>query len=195
MIELVLASQSPRRQELLAKFGYPFLTCPAVGEEFMDPSLSPCDLVQSLAREKALEVGKKHPNALVIGADTVVVLNKTVFGKPKDEEEAISMITQLQGNTHTVYTGVCLTSPEKTVVFQEATLLTMRPLSSEEIRGYVAQGESLDKAGGYGIQGKGAYLTQKIEGDFFNVMGLPLCRLGLELSGFGLHLFGSEGHI
>lgn len=193
MIELVLASQSPRRQELLSTLGYPFTQCPAVGEEVLDPSLSPDALVESLAKQKAKEVLTKHPNCLILGSDTLVVLGDKVFGKPKDEADAIAMITALQGNTHHVYTGACLMTAEKTVLFHEVTALTMRSLTQKQVVDYVAQGESMDKAGGYGIQGLGAWLTESITGDYFNVMGLPLCALGKHLATFGIELFGSEG--
>lgn len=189
---LILASQSPRRKELLGQLGYPFTVCPAQGEEVMDTSVPPDVLVGELASQKALEVMYEHRNAVVIGADTVVVVDNTLLGKPKDKEEAIAMVTLLQGNTHTVYTGVCVVEECRQALFTEKTEVTMRALTPEQVRAYVAQGESMDKAGGYGIQGLGAWLVEEIKGDYFNVMGLPLCALGKILPDFGIELFGSE---
>ncbi len=194
MKELVLASQSPRRQELMATLGYPFTICPAVGEEVIDQNLEPSHLVMSLAKQKAEEVIQKYPLAVVIGADTVVVLQGVIFGKPKTEKEAFSMLKALQGDTHTVYTGVCLMEQGKeTHLSFCATKVKMMPLSDGDIKAYIAAGESMDKAGAYGIQGKGAWLMEGIEGDYFNVVGLPLCTLGQELKKFDIHLLGSEG--
>lgn len=195
MKKLVLASQSPRRQELLKTLNYPFIVCPAVGEEVMDEKIPASALAEELARQKATEVGEKHPDALVIGADTVVLVGENLLGKPKTEEEALSMIALLQGKTHQVITGVCVLEGgenPKSTNFSVTTSVTMRSLSEREIQAYVAQGESMDKAGAYGIQGKGAWLIKKVEGDYFNVVGLPLCPLGEVLQEYGIPLFGSE---
>lgn len=192
MRKLVLASQSPRRKELLEKLAHPFEVCPAVGEEVMDGSLSPDDLVESLAQQKAREVFALHSDHVVIGADTVVALEGEVFGKPKDEGEAIQMISRLQGKTHHVFTGVCICAQGKERVFHEKTAVRMKTLSPSEVKAYVSQGESMDKAGAYGLQSLGAWLVESIEGDMFNVIGLPLCALGKVLPDFGIELFGNE---
>lgn len=193
MKQLILASQSPRRRELMETLRYPFLTIPAVGEEVIDPTLSPSDLVQKLAQQKAEEISKAQPTAVVIGADTLVVLGKEIFGKPKTQEEAWSMLGKLQGTMHQVYTGVCVCEAGKLHSFYSCTQVSVRSLSEAEVKNYVAQGESMDKAGAYGIQGKGAWLIDRVEGDYFNVVGLPLCQLGQVLESFGIPLFGSEG--
>ncbi len=196
MKQLILASQSPRRKELLEKLGHPFLVCPAVGEEVMDDSLMPSALVESLAKQKAEEVAKKYPQDIVLGADTVVVVDGTVFGKPKSEAEAVEMVLRLQVRAHQVFTGVCLWSKEKTISFSEESQVILRPLSRKQVESYVARGESLDKAGGYGIQTVGAFFVEGIRGDFFNVMGLPLCALGKVLPEFSVPVFGEvEGEI
>lgn len=194
MKQLILASQSPRRQELLGRLDLPFLVCPAQGEEIIDPTLSPPDLVAQLAQQKAEEILATHPDAVVIGSDTMVVLGDRILGKPKDEGEAFAMITALQGKTHQVFTGVALLSAQKKTVFSQEAKVTMCPLTPEQVQYYIDQGESLDKAGGYGIQGIGACFIQGIEGDFFNVMGLPLCAVTQALGEFGLGVFAKEEH-
>lgn len=190
--KLVLASGSPRRKELLESLGHPFLVCPAVKEEVILPHLSPEEMVTSLAEQKAAEVAEKHPDALVIGGDTLVLLDGTLLGKPKTKEEAEHMIQSLQGRSHQVLTGVSLQSKENTVTFVETSHVTFRGLTPKQVKGYVAKGESLDKAGGYGIQGAGAFLVESIAGDYYNVMGLPLCALGKQLEAFGWSVFGGE---
>lgn len=192
-LHLVLASQSPRRMELLESLGYPFTTCPAVGEEVILPHYTPGEMVQSLAEQKAKEVAEKYPDSVVIGGDTLVLFQGNLLGKPKSTEQAEEMIASLQGNTHQVLTGVCITSKEKTISFVEESHVTFRCLTPSQVSHYVARGESLDKAGGYGIQGAGAFLVERLEGDFYNVMGLPLCALGKKLGEFGLFPFGEEG--
>lgn len=192
-MNLVLASQSPRRQELLAGiFSGTFLICPAQGEEVLTPGLAPGLLVEQLALEKMKEVQAKYPQDLILGADTVVALEGKILGKPKDLEEAQAMLTRLSGRTHRVYTGVALGSPDRVEAFHQMAKVTFRPLTQEQIRRYLDQGESLDKAGAYGIQKAGALLVQGIEGDFYTVMGLPLCRLGQALEKFGIPLWGGK---
>ncbi len=189
MKKLILASQSPRRQELLSRLAIPFQIIPAQGEEVVDPSLSPQDLVVQLAKQKAEEIFQQQPEALVLGADTLVVIGQEILGKPKDEAHAFAMLSALQGKTQSVWTGVCLRSREKTTLFAQETKVIMCALTAEQIRHYIAQGESMDKAGAYGIQGIGASFVQGIEGDFFNVMGLPVSAVAQALGEFGLGLF------
>ncbi len=186
--QIILASASPRRAELFQRLGIPFDIIPATGEEVVDPNLSPSDLVLSLAKAKSLEISQKYPHALVIGADTLVAQKTQIFGKPQSEEDAFAQLSKLQGKVHHVYTGVYLSG----VVdhgFVERTAVLFRKLSPGEIQGYLAQGESMDKAGSYGIQGKGALLIEQIQGDYHNVVGLPLCALAQALSRANYQLF------
>lgn len=190
MKELVLASKSPRRKELMDTFGHPFTICPAEEEEIIDQSLAPSELVMALAKQKAEEVIQKHPHAVVVGADTVVVLQGVIFGKPKTEEQAFSMLEALQGNWHTVYTGLCIMEEGQESHHSFcATKVEMMPLSDRDIKAYIAQGESMDKAGAYGIQGYGALLVAGIDGDYYTVMGLPVAPLGRVLEELGVSLF------
>lgn len=183
---LILASQSPRRRELLEQIGISdFAVRPAKGEETAPAGLSPAELVDFLSRQKAGEVSAACPGDIVVAADTVVVLDGRVLGKPKTPEEAAEMLTALSGRAHTVYTGVTVRRGGEAVTEHEATSVRFRPLSQAEIAAYVSTGEPMDKAGAYGIQGRGALLVEGISGDYFNVMGLPVCRLARILARFG----------
>ena len=185
---IILASQSPRRRELLAQMGVTdFIVRPAQGEEIADPALTPGKLVEALSLQKGLEVAARSaPEDLVIAADTVVAVGDRVLGKPRSREEAAEMLSALSGRTHTVYTGVTLCRGENILTEHEATAVTFRPLTPGEIAAYVATGEPMDKAGAYGIQGVGSLLVEGISGDYFNVVGLPICRLGRMLARFGV---------
>ena len=177
--ELVLASGSPRRRELLERFGYPFKIIPARGEERPPEGLTPGETVIALAEQKAREVAALCTGtAVVVGADTVVERDGVLLGKPRTEQEAYDMLLSLSGRSHRVFTGLCVISGERVLTGYEETAVHFRPLTPEEIRAYVATGEPMDKAGAYACQGVGALFVEKLEGDFFNVMGLPLCRLG-----------------
>ena len=182
---MILASASPRRKELLALAGYDFTVETAAVEETYDPTLPPEQIVMHLAAIKSAPVAARHPNETVIGADTVVVLDETILGKPRSEEDAKAMLRLLSGRVHQVYTGVCLRRGETKVCFHECTLVHFKVLTEEEIAAYVATGEPMDKAGSYGIQGKGCILVEGIEGDYFNVIGLPVSRLYDEIKAFG----------
>lgn len=182
---MILASASPRRKELLTLAGYDFTTETAAVEETYDPTLPPEQIVIYLAAIKSAPVAQRHPTELVIGADTVVVLDETILGKPHSAEEAKAMLRLLSGRTHQVYTGVCLRQGEKCVCFHECTLVRFKVLTEEEIAAYVATGEPMDKAGSYGIQGKGCILVEGIEGDYFNVIGLPVSHLYDEIKSWG----------
>ena len=185
---IILASQSPRRRELLGQMGFSdFIIRPAVGEEKADLSLSPARLVEDLSLQKGLEVAASAaPGDLVIAADTVVAVDGQILGKPHSPQEAAEMLCALSGRTHTVYTGVTLCRDGEVLTEHEATSVRFRPLTREEIEAYVATGEPMDKAGAYGIQGIGSLLVEGIEGDYFNVVGLPVCRLGRMLARFGV---------
>ena len=174
---LVLASSSPRRVELLKMAGYEFTAAPTdVSEEYLRGT-PPMQIVEQLATRKASAAAKENPQATVLGADTLVVLKGRVLGKPKDEADAKAMLALLAGNVHQVYTGYCIISGSNLLCGHECTSVEFYPLNETEINAYVATGESMDKAGAYGIQGRGALLIKRIDGDFYNVMGLPIGKI------------------
>ena len=179
-ISLILASRSPRRRLLLERLGLSPVVAPSDLDEVWPKESSPAEAVEKLALDKAIEVARGYPDALTLGADTVVVLGGEVLGKPADRDEAHRMLSRLSGRTHTVYTGVALVQPSsaRRVAFHEATDVTFTTLSESDIARYVAGGSPLDKAGAYGIQDDhGALFVARIDGDFYNVIGLPLHRL------------------
>lgn len=174
---VVLASASPRRRELLDLIGIQHIVDPADIDESIRGAELPADYAERLAREKALKVAERHPGALVIAADTIVVLGSQVMGKPRTELEAASMLAALGGMTHTVVTGVACVFNGALESSVDDVSVTFRSLSAQEIDEYVATGEPMDKAGSYGIQGYGATIVSRIDGDYFAVMGLSLVRL------------------
>jgi len=179
-VPLVLASQSPRRRQLLERLQIPFSVHPSDTDEVIPPGCTPADAVRHLARQKADAVAPGFPDALTLGADTVVVLDGVVLGKPNDAAEAAEMLASLSGRSHTVFTGIALVHPatERSVEAFEATEVTFAPLHPAEIEAYVRSGSPMDKAGGYGIQDDaGALLIEGVRGDYYNVVGLPLHRL------------------
>lgn len=186
MKKIILASASPRRKELLEQIGLSFQIEPARGKEHIT-SVIPREVVEELSYQKAMEVAELHrdEDALILGADTIVVYDNQIMGKPADEEEAKAMLRQLSGKTHCVFTGVTAVlweNKEKTVrTFSEKTEVTFYPMSEEEIMFYVKTREPMDKAGAYGIQGIGAKYIQAICGDYNNVVGLPVARLYQEV--------------
>ncbi len=183
---MILASQSSRRRELLGQMGFSFTVRPAKGEELAHPELTPAQLVEELARQKALEVSAEAASDdVVVAADTVVAIDGVVLGKPRDKAHAAEMLSALSGREHTVYTGVAVKRGETLLVEHEATQVRFRPLTEREIDLYIQTGEPMDKAGSYGIQGYGALLVEGIRGDYFNVVGLPICRLGRMLAQVG----------
>jgi len=188
-MKIVLASQSPRRRQLLGQMGLEFTTQSPEIDEAAFQGRDARDLVQILSREKARWIaGQVDPETLVIGADTVVVRDGEILGKPKGEEEARAMLASLSGRTHQVCTGVTVCRGDKVLTQVEETQVTFRPLTDQEIRQYVSTGEPMDKAGAYGAQGYASLFVEGITGDFFNVMGLPLCRLGKMLAEVGVKL-------
>lgn len=187
-MKIILASKSPRRRELLEMLGFKdFEIIPASGPELSPEGLTPSDTVCGIALGKAREVAKNaEKGALIIAADTLVCLDGEFLGKPKDKEDAARMLERLSGRTHTVYTGVALIKDGEELCEAEASDVLFRELSGAEIDAYIATGEPMDKAGAYGAQGLGALLVKGIDGDFFNVMGLPVCTLGLMLGRLGV---------
>lgn len=194
---LVLASASPRRRQLLAQLGLRF----RVRESAVDESSlrggfrDPAELTRILALAKAEAIVRLEAGAVVLGADTVVVLDGDILGKPRDPSEAAAMLGRLQGRTHRVVTGVALAEGAngRRETAAEETLVTMRPLTRPEIEAYVASGEPMDKAGAYAIQGLGAALVTRVEGCFYNVVGLPLARVTAMLNVFGIDVFRAGG--
>ena len=191
MAKLVLASASPRRQELLGRMGITdFDVRVPDTEENFPQGLSPREVVCYISREKSdAAAALCTDDEIVITADTMVFLDDRRLGKPKDEADALSMLTALQGRRHTVCTGVTVRQGSRILTEAESTEVCFRPATEEELRAYIATGEPMDKAGAYGIQGLGALLVEGIQGDFFNVMGLPILRLSRMLSTFGVTFF------
>ncbi len=187
---LILASGSPRRRELLDKFGIDYEILPAQGEESAPPELTPGERVKALAAQKAEEVAHRvnDPAAVILAADTLVELDGEVLGKPGASERARAMLRALSGREHRVWSGVCIREGERILAESECTAVRFRTLSDAEIEAYIATGEPLDKAGAYGYQGLASLFVERIEGDFFNVMGLPVCRMGQMLREFGISL-------
>ncbi|MBQ7446402.1 MAG: septum formation inhibitor Maf [Eubacterium sp.] len=182
--KIILASASPRRYELLTQLGLTFTVEPAQGEEKIQDHIPPEEIVKRLAYAKADEIRKRHikedlsdNSTLIIGADTIVVKDGRILGKPADEADAYAMLMSLSGSTHQVYTGVALISAEWEVQFCEKTDVTFYPMTKQEITEYIQTGEPMDKAGAYGIQGIGGRFVKEIHGDYNNVVGLPIARL------------------
>lgn len=174
---LILASQSPRRRELLHNITDDFSVKVSDADETLSPDMSPEEAVVYLATVKGKAVFSENKSDTVISADTVVVLDGKILGKPHSKAEAYEMLSSLSGRSHFVYTGVCVLFGDKSVVFYEKTDVTFRSLSPDEINSYIESGEPFDKAGGYGIQGKGSIMITSINGDYYNVMGLPVAKL------------------
>lgn len=175
-MQLILASQSPRRRELLGLFGIPFTIQVADIDETMDPHKPPFEEVARVSLEKAMAV-EAAEDQVVVAADTIVVCQGKTLGKPRNEEEAFAMLKLLSGRDHQVMTGLAVRRGKTQLVTTEVTDIHFRELSDREIRAYIRTGEPMDKAGAYGIQGGAALFAQKMHGDYYNVMGLPVCRL------------------
>jgi septum formation protein len=174
---IILASQSPRRRELLNLVGIPHDVVPANVDESVLPDESPASHAERLARSKAETIAVRDPAAVIIGSDTIVVLDGDILGKPVDAADAARMLERLSGRTHTVLTAIAVARGGRTVSGVESVEVTFRALSAEQIESYIATGEPMDKAGAYGIQGFGAVIVERVHGDYFAVMGLALGRL------------------
>ena len=175
-MQLILASQSPRRRELMGLFRRPFTVCVADVDEAMDPEKAPFDEVARVSRAKALAIPREDDD-VVVAADTIVVCCGRTLGKPRTKDEAAQMLSLLSGRDHQVMTGMTVLRGQREVSCTEVTDIHFRDLTDKEIETYIATGEPMDKAGAYGIQGGAALFAQKMVGDYYNVMGLPVCRL------------------
>lgn len=188
---IILASKSPRRQELLRLLGVEFQIMTEDVDETMDIALPPEDEVRRVSACKAQAVaGCVRAEDTVISADTIVVCDGVIMGKPKSEAEAVQMLRRLSGRTHRVMTGLTVRQADRVESVTVTTSITFRPLSEREILAYVQSGEPMDKAGAYGIQGGASLFVSHLDGDYFNVMGLPVCTLTLLLRSFGIPIFG-----
>jgi septum formation protein len=184
---IILASQSPRRADLMRMLALEFAILPAdIDETYLQHEAAPAH-AQRLAREKALVIAEKHPDALVVGSDTVVVIDRSVLGKPKDDDEAVSMLMRLQGRTHRVATGIAVAQGDECIAETEIVRVKFRSFDEMVAREYVATREPMDKAGAYGIQGYGASLVESVHGDYFAVMGLPVQRMIRMFEQMGWH--------
>ena len=190
-MSLILASQSPRRRELLGLTGLDFVIRVADIDETMDPGKAPFEEVSRVSRLKALAVPREKDD-VVIAADTIVVCEGRVLGKPRDEEDAFRILSLLSGRHHEVMTGMSVVCGDEIITHTEVTKIHFRTLHPEEIRAYIASGEPMDKAGAYGIQGGAALFADQMEGDYYNVMGLPVCRLAMILRSLGLPIWGVQ---
>ena len=174
MKKIILASASPRRRELLTVAGVEFEVCVKEVDESVPEGTDPVEAAKMTATKKALAVAQDKENCIVIGADTIVVANKKILGKPKDKNDAISMLSMLSGVEHEVVTGVCIVNDGNPESFAQVSKVRFYELTKDEIERYVETGEPMDKAGSYGIQGRGCTLVERIEGDYFNIVGLPV---------------------
>ncbi|WP_416827504.1 Maf family protein [Ectobacillus polymachus] len=183
-MEMILASGSPRRKELLRMLAIPFTIQVSEVQETLDNWENPYQAATMLALQKAMDVHNRFKDAVIIGADTIVTYDSRMLGKPRSKQEAASMLRLLSGQTHEVVTGVAMVSHKKTITFYEKTEVTFYEITDEEIEAYIATKEPFDKAGSYGIQGAGALFVKEIKGDYYSVVGLPIARIARELKSF-----------
>ena len=193
MRKIILASASPRRKELLEKIGLKFEVDASDGEEKIDLGLEPGAIVRQLSIDKAKSVAARHPDTVIIAADTIGVIGKKILGKPHTANEAAKMLREISGKSHLVITGFTLLDTANNRMFTGtvSTVVHIKKLTGEEIEAYVKTGEPLDKAGAYAIQGLGAVIVEKIEGDYYNVMGLPLNALTEAMKDFGINIWNN----
>lgn len=176
-MKIILASQSPRRHEILNLVKIPHEVVPSNAEEVIKDISNPAETVLDICYQKALDVAIKYPNDVVIGADTIVVIDNKILGKPKDEQDAINMLSMLSGKTHQVLTGVCIIKNQEVIKFVETSSVTFYDMTKDEILDYIHSEQVYDKAGSYAIQGMCAKHIKEINGDYYNIMGLPISRL------------------
>ena len=186
MKRFIVASASPRRRELLSMTGFEFEIIPSDADETLPQNIGAYEAVKELSKRKAVSVWEENKDAVVLGCDTVVALDDIILGKPETEEEAEKMLSTLSGREHCVYSGVCITDGENTRQFVGSARVKFYELSKETIKSYIATKDPMDKAGSYGIQGIGSVLVEKIEGDYFTIVGLPLAKTARVLKEFGV---------
>ena len=191
---IILASSSPRRHEILRRLGLSFTIASADVDETVDKSLRPLEVARELALRKARAVAPQYSQVLIIAADTVVVIDDRILGKPIDTNDALAMLITLQGREHDVYSGLAVIAAanQHTAASCEQTTVVFRPISEKEARAYIATGEPMGKAGAYAIQGLGAIFVKEIHGDYFNVVGLPVFKLAQLLHQFGLDILSRQ---
>lgn len=187
MSRFILASNSPRRKELLTISGFDFDVVPSDVDERLPDGIEPDEATMTLAERKCLDVLEKRSDCVVLGCDTVVSIGGKILGKPKSEQDAFDMLMNLSGREHTVFSGVCIASGSKKSVFCNSAKVKFYDLSENMIRSYIETGEPMDKAGAYGIQAYGASLVEKIDGDYFTIVGLPLARCVRVLADFDIY--------
>jgi septum formation protein len=188
MKKFILASQSPRRKQLLEQIGLEFEVCPSDIDEVLDPTLSPREQVESLSRQKAMAVAPKFQNAVILSADTMVDLDGVVYGKPKDKEDAEKMLKKFSGREHSIVTGFTLldTETKKIITKSTETKLWFRKLSTDEIKSFIKKEKPFDKAGAYAVHELASIFVEKVEGDFFGAVGLSVYLVAKELKKFGI---------
>lgn len=190
--KIILASQSPRRQDLLTQAGLTFEILPSdIDEKALDAGNNPSNYAQTLSRMKADHIGQSHPRAWIIGADTIVVVDNTILGKPEDRGSAVTMLRALNNRPHSVITGFTVCNPFRNISVSKTveTRVVFKDLTDDEIQWYAATDEPYDKAGGYGIQGVGAFMVRQITGSYSNVVGLPMCEIIETLKDLGVIKF------
>ena len=187
---IILASKSPRRRQLLSMMGLDFTVQTADIDETMDPSQTPAHEVAAVSARKAAKIAAMHPDDVIVSADTIVVIDGKILGKPKDEQDAARMLRLLSGRTHTVYTGLTVHADGESKTQVVGTDVTFRELTDAEIAAYIKTKEPMDKAGAYGIQGYGSMFVSHLDGDYFCVMGLPVCTLAGMLRSAGVEILG-----
>ncbi len=181
---IVLASQSPRRKEIMEQVGLSFIVCPSQSEECLDTALPLTEAIEQVAMAKANDVVSLYPQDIVVGADTLVCMDEQVLGKPKSAADAVRMLKLLSGKSHQVITGVAICANGKIECFHSVSEVSFYPLSDADIKAYIDSKEPFDKAGAYGIQGKGAVFVAKIVGDYYNIVGLPIAELVQRLKAY-----------
>jgi septum formation protein len=188
MKKIILASKSPRRKQILEQFGLNFEVEVSDFDESQIAFKTPIEMVEKLSFEKAKIIAERNPDAVIIGADTIVIFKNEIIGKPKSEKDAIRILNLLSGNMHEVVTGFTVMEDKKSITSYVSSRVKFKQLSDAEITTYVATGEPMDKAGGYGIQSKGGLFIERIAGDYFNVVGLPIFALAEVLRDFGVDI-------